>query len=126
MLEVTTIEDYLYLYTKATLLSDLVINEWFYRKKGIYFLYIKDVVVYVGMSNYSIHSRIWEHKKNKRFESVKFIELNQKEDFRVAEYVYINIFNPFYNVIDKNFEYDDVLDARYNLAKIEISNLLNN
>ena len=87
----------------------------YYKKKGIYFLVKNEVVVYVGMSNYSIHHRVDCHQNRKKFDSVFFIDLKNSDSLRVAEYVYINIFNPKYNKIDKNFEYSDYINDFNNL-----------
>jgi len=104
------ISDYLELYKKRVNLKSRCKQV---NYKGIYFLYKDNVVVYVGMSSYSVFSRILEHRKTKRFDSVYFIEIPNGfvcENLLLGEYVYINIFNPKYNKIDKNYEYSEYLN----------------
>jgi hypothetical protein len=113
--KITDIDGYLNLYKKRI---NLKTRCQYYNYKGIYFLYKDDVVVYVGMSSYSIFNRIWEHQKTKKFDSVYFIETNNvftKENLFVGEYVYINIFNPKYNKIGKNFDYSDYINDFVNI-----------
>ena len=104
------ISDYLELYKKRVNLKSRCKQV---NYKGIYFLYKDNVVVYVGMSSYSVFSRILEHSKTKRFDSVYFIDIPNGfvcENLLLGEYVYINIFNPKYNKIDKNYEYSEYLN----------------
>ena len=115
---VTVMEDYLKLYQNRLQLpkqTGLEYDYCYYRKKGIYFLMNNNEVVYVGMSNYSIHNRLNEHIKTKKFDNVFFIDLKNSNTLDVAEYVYINIFNPKYNKIHKNFEYSDYMNDFINL-----------
>jgi len=116
---VNNMDSYLKLYKGRLNLAnenkELVYVSDYYKKKGIYFLMKNEVVVYVGMSNYSIHHRIDSHKRNKEFDNVFFIDLKNCGSLNVAEYVYINIFNPKYNKMDKNFEYSDYINDFNNL-----------
>jgi len=112
---VSTFEDYLVLYKNKQKLSYVsfskVVNNYNYKKRtGIYFLFKNENVVYVGKSAYCINSRILSHKKNKDFDRVCFINIKPYfSNIDIAEYVYINIFNPIYNKVDKNYEYKEEL-----------------
>jgi|11_taG_2_1085331.scaffolds.fasta_scaffold01097_16 hypothetical protein len=71
---------------------------------GIYFLIKDNIVVYVGMSRWSVKQRCEQHW-DKQYNRVKYICINRDDNIELAEYVYINIFNPKYNKIHKNYEY---------------------
>ena len=67
-------------------------------------------VIYVGKSQRCINNRVINHKKNKDFDDVYFIHITPySANIDIAEYVYINVFNPKYNVIDKKHEYKEYL-----------------
>tara|TARA_R110000772_G_scaffold187481_1_gene298656 strand:+ start:279 stop:638 length:360 start_codon:yes stop_codon:yes gene_type:complete len=115
---VTKIEGYLDLYKNRLKLPKETGREYsypYYRKKGIYFLMNSNEVVYIGMSNYSIHSRVNKHRQTKKFDNVFFIDLKNSNYLDICEYVYINIFNPKYNKVHKNFEYSEYLNDFINL-----------
>ena len=64
--------------------------------KGIYFLFDKDEIVYIGQSNF-IEKRIFEHTNDKSFTSWNFIEFNSNEDLNDLEADYILKHKPKYN-----------------------------
>lgn len=86
---------------------------------GIYFLILRGVVVYVGMSTTSIYGRIsgsfgkGGHMSDKLFDEVRAIQypnakkgFGTKRDLIEIELFYIQIFLPFYNTLGKdNDEY---------------------
>ena len=135
MKEITTVKDYLNWYKKDT----IILSDYSYHtlktglyKEGVYFLLYKDVVVYVGMSTYCIEQRIEKHMYNKKFNLVKYIPISRfrpykewKEQIRLAEYVFINIFNPFYNKQSKHNEYHSFLNLNYKMEKRQIHFELN-
>ena len=110
-----TIGDYLELYKNKSklknILFDNVVNDYDYEKEtGVYFLMKNNNVVYVGKSERCINNRVIKHKKNKDFDDVYFISITPCfANIDIAEYVYINVFNPKYNVIDKKYEYKEHL-----------------
>ena len=110
-----TIEDYLELYKNKSKLKNIpfdnVVNDYDYKKQtGVYFLMKNNNVVYVGKSQRCINNRVINHKKNKDFDDVYFISITPCfANIDIAEYVYINVFNPKYNVIDKKYEYKEYL-----------------
>lgn len=82
--------------------------------KGIYFLYIGSVVVYVGKSTSCIEARLYKHKYSKEFNYVRVIELaDYGNAIHSAEMFYINMFNPTYNILDKEYTYDYLLNDTY-------------
>ena len=110
-----TIEDYLELYKNKSKLKNIpfdnIVNDYYYEKQtGVYFLMKNNNVVYVGKSQRCINNRVINHKKNKDFDDVYFISITPCfANIDIAEYVYINVFNPKYNVIDKKHEYKEYL-----------------
>ena len=64
--------------------------------RGIYFLFDKDEIVYIGQSNF-IEKRIFEHTNDKSFTSWNFIEFNSNEDLNDLEADYILKHKPKYN-----------------------------
>ena len=63
---------------------------------GVYFLFLGDLLVYVGRSD-NISRRIWkEHLGNKIFDRVAWIEMSHEEATR-WEPVYIYSYSPKYN-----------------------------
>jgi len=116
MNEVNKIEDYIELYKKALFIQPLKPFGWqddYIKKTGIYFLFKENIVVYVGKSNYSIEQRLLTHKNNKKYDYAKYIQIDRTVDLNDAEYVYINLFNPFYNKTLKNREYFNELKENY-------------
>ena len=123
--EINTVDNYLKWYHKdAIIITNSEIDKsrgiYDYKHRGIYFLLHKDIVVYVGLTTYSITSRIIKHKCNKKFDLVKYIPITErqffsyndyKEQLKLGEYVFINIFNPLYNKQNKNFEYSNDFKA---------------
>ena len=113
---VKDIEGYLYLYKNKIKLKYVekhcILDGTGYEKKtGVYFLIKNKKVVYVGKSERCIHSRILSHYGKKKFNDVYIIEITPYfANIDIAEYVYINIFNPIYNTINKNFEYKSELN----------------
>ena len=82
--------------------------------KGIYFLYIGSVVVYVGKSISCIEARLYKHKFTKTFDYARVIELSDYGNtIHSAEMFYINMFNPTYNILDKEYTYDYLLNDSY-------------
>jgi hypothetical protein len=71
-----------------------------YRKKimGVYFLFLQDVLVYVGQS-VDIEDRVLEHTKTKVFDKYTYLECG-KDELDNTERHYINKFKPFYNGTD--------------------------
>lgn len=62
---------------------------------GIYFLYKKNKLVYIGQS-ISILSRIYSHLNKKSFDSFSYIEC-KRERLNHLEYLYIYHLNPLLN-----------------------------
>tara|TARA_R110000803_G_C11733969_1_gene290044 strand:+ start:44 stop:496 length:453 start_codon:yes stop_codon:yes gene_type:complete len=129
--EISTVDDYLNWYYKDTIIiTDSEIDKSYgtynYKQRGIYFLLHKDIVVYVGLTTHSVTGRVHKHQRNKKFDLVKYIPITEKQFFSdneykeqlmLGEYVFINIFNPFYNKQSKNFEYDYEFQAHQNELK---------
>lgn len=63
---------------------------------GIYFLINQNDVVYIGQS-VNIHSRIAQHKNNKKFDKFSYIECG-KPELSHLEVKYIKKFKPKYNL----------------------------
>jgi hypothetical protein len=96
---------------------------------GIYFLWINDVIVYIGMSNSSIDDRIFGggwgghiHDKNKIFNYYSYVNLENYNEIRKHENFLINLFNPYFNIQLKNFFYDHNLNKNYKLKREKINN----
>ncbi len=83
---------------KATI--DLPLNAYC----GCYLLFNNDILVYVGIS-YDILFRINSHRKNKVFNSIKYINENDYLEAIKIENYYINKFKPKYNLADSKLEY---------------------
>ena len=129
MNEVGKIEDYIELYKKALFIQPLKPFGWqddYIKETGIYFLFKDDVVVYVGKSNYSVRQRLLTHKLDKKFDYAKYISISRTVDLNNAEYVYINLLNPFYNKTLKNNDYFDVVKNGYKVKKNIVDSNLNN
>jgi len=129
MNETGKIEDYIELYKEALPIKPLKPFGWdddYLKRTGIYFLFKDDVVVYVGKSNYSIQQRLFTHKLNKKFDYAKYIQVNRMVDLNNAEYVYINLFNPFYNKTLKNNDYFDAVRSGYKAKKDIVDSSLKN
>ena len=129
MNEVGKIEDYIELYKKALFIQPLKPFGWqddYIKETGIYFLFKDDVVVYVGKSNYSVRQRLLTHKLDKKFDYAKYISISRTVDLNNAEYVYINLLNPFYNKTLKNNDYFDVVKNGYKTKKNIVDSNLNN
>ncbi len=65
-------------------------------KSGVYFLWDKSEIVYIGQSK-DIDSRVNKHKESKEFTSYSFIIINDEKDRRVIERGLINAYLPYYN-----------------------------
>lgn len=65
---------------------------------GIYFLWRKDKIVYIGQST-NIHARIAQHRKEgrKTFDKITYVEC-AKEELGETERRFIKKHKPFYNV----------------------------
>ena len=63
---------------------------------GVYFLFDKDELVYVGCSN-DIFKRIIQHEGKKVFDSYSYIELSNEEEIMLCEGVLIDKYIPKYN-----------------------------
>ena len=91
---------------------------------GIYFLWINDVIVYIGMSNSSIDDRIFGggwgghiHDKNKIFNYYSYVNLENYNEIRKHENFLINLFNPYFNTMEKNFGYENNLNNNYKIIR---------
>ena len=96
---------------------------------GIYFLWLNDVIVYIGMSDVSINDRIFGggfgghiHDKNKIFNHYSYFNLSNEDDIKLHESFLINLFNPYFNIQLKNFFYDHNLNKNYKLKREKINN----
>lgn len=69
-------------------------------KVGVYFLFDKGVLVYIGQST-DIHRRIQDHKQNKIFDSYGFVECDVRE-LDKKEKSLIKLYNPKYNITHNN------------------------
>ena len=126
MKDISTIKDYINWFKKDALIIEYfnygLNKRYMFKSRGIYFLMYKNVVVYVGISKYSIEHRIFEHLKNKIFDLVKYITISE-DDFNqilLGEEVFINIFNPFYNIQNKKYEYKNALNIHQKIEKNKI------
>ena len=68
------------------------------KTTGLYFLYHKEKIVYIGKSGSCIHSRIIHHMKSKEFDKVEIRTFRTKADIDVMELFYINKYTPTYNM----------------------------
>ena len=133
MKDIATIKDYINWFKKdAIIIKDY--NNTGYRgdgipQRGIYFLLYKNIVVYIGMTGYNVYSRVSEHIQNKKFDLLKYIpidwgsfaaDLNYREQLKLGEEVFINIFNPFYNIQNKKYEYKNALNIHQKIQKNKI------
>ena len=66
------------------------------NKAGVYFLFSKKKIVYVGASNSSVKSRIIQHKSSKKFDSFAVIGCHFSDLYKL-ESDYIAKFVPKYN-----------------------------
>lgn len=87
-------------------------NQRFGNLRGVYFLLQDNEVVYVGLSRYSIGDRVLSHLRDKKFDSVKYIDdkdygFISSHSLELVEYVFINIFNPKYNKLNKHYMYNN-------------------
>jgi hypothetical protein len=69
------------------------------RKRGVYVLYLDNWVVYVGMSDKDILSRVASHVKDKRFNRARFILMEGRmyDEVQDLESRLIGKFLPIYN-----------------------------
>lgn len=67
------------------------------KVQGVYFLYFRNEVVYVGKSN-NIYRRFMEHRASKRWNMYKFIPILDKTLCSITELYYINKYKPKYNI----------------------------
>lgn len=67
---------------------------------GIYALWQKDLIVYIGMATISVRSRVVAHglQQNKVFDRATFIPMESKEEIRDSEAHAIRSLKPLYNV----------------------------
>ena len=74
---------------------------------GVYFLIVAERIVYVGRSKY-INERLSQHREDKEFTHVSYIEIDRDTDTRCVESYYINKFTPelnlHYPILDSEFE----------------------
>lgn len=75
---------------------DLPINS--VELPGVYFLFYKSKLVYVGQSH-NIHARVLSHKPEKRFDSYSFTTVTNSEARLSLERDYINKYRPKLNVM---------------------------
>jgi hypothetical protein len=102
-------------------------------KKGIYFLWLNNAIVYIGMSEKSMTNRIfgnggWDghiQENTKAFNYYSYYNVSNVDDIRELEIFLINIFNPYYNVVSKNFNYEDKLDKNYMLIRNDVNTRIN-
>lgn len=79
------------------------ISEFRNRKQGVYFLILKEAVVYVGATMKGIQARCNFHQSNKSFDTVLFLCINCRwESITQYERMFIELFDPFFN--DELFE----------------------
>lgn len=95
-------------------------------KKGIYFFWLKDAIVYIGMSETSIENRIFSNRGHieenvKAFEYYSYYNVLNVDNIRELEIFLINIFNPHYNIVSKNFNYEDKLNENYKKIRDNIN-----
>jgi hypothetical protein len=96
---------------------------------GVYFLWLNDVIVYIGMSQSSINDRIFGggfgghiHDKNKIFTHYSYFNLQNYYEIKSHENFLINLFNPYFNIMEKNFGYENKLNDDYKLKREKINN----
>lgn len=93
--------------------------------KGIYFLYIGSVVVYVGKSTSCIEGRLYRHQVDKTFDYARVIELaDYGNAINSMEMFFINMFNPTYNILDKEYTYDYLLNDSYLKEREKVQNYI--
>ena len=83
----------------------------------IYFLIDKNSIVYVGQSR-NIHTRIKNHKKDKKFDSYFYVKSHDKSEIDKLEKYYINRFKPYYN--------DSLINSYINISNQKINQLFQN
>ena len=68
-------------------------------KRGIYFLYKEDELVYIGMTT-NFSSRLNSHiaDDTKEFDSYRFLDVNDNVNLNNIEEKYIRKYKPLYNV----------------------------
>lgn len=65
-------------------------------KRGIYFLFNKGDLVYIGQSEF-IEKRIFDHVGSKNFDSWNYIEYSKETSLNEIEADFILKYKPFYN-----------------------------
>lgn len=90
-------------------LKDLSLNRDLIDYGGIYFLYLDNVIVYIGMSTTSIKDRVYGsfgkkgHIDTKIFDSVKCFEIDNAYDYKHKilnkELELIRKYQPYFNII---------------------------
>jgi hypothetical protein len=100
---------------------------------GVYFLWLNDVIVYIGMSNSSIDDRIFGggwgghiHDTNKIFNHYSYFNLENYHEIRSYENFLINLFNPYFNIMEKNFGYEDKLNEDYKFKRNKMNDKIAN
>ena len=95
--------------------------------KGIYFLYYGSTIVYVGRSISSIEARLYKHQFTKEWNYCRVIELaDYNRTIESAELYFINLFNPIYNIQDKEYAFDYKLTEEYKESREEVNTYLYN
>lgn len=102
---------------------------WKRKETGIYFLYFRGVVVYVGKSDWRITDRLYHHKykQKKRFEYQTYISLPKMENsvIELAENYFINLFNPYYNVKNRDYTHYYKLKDSYKKDRAKVNMFFN-
>jgi hypothetical protein len=100
---------------------------------GVYFLWLNDVIVYIGMSNSSIDDRIFGggfgghiNDQNKIFTHYSYFNLQNYYEIKSHENFLINLFNPYFNIMEKNFRYENKLNEDYKLKRNIINDKIAN
>jgi hypothetical protein len=77
---------------------DVTLHEYRYKDchLNVYFLVRRGKVVYVGQSA-KLSRRVFEHRRDKKFDSVWIISCSTEKEMDLKERHYIKKFNPFYN-----------------------------
>ena len=71
--------------------------------RGVYILYDDKEVVYVGRSS-NIISRVGNHTRNKEYDTVKYIAIDNIELIGIVESIYVAMLRPKYNMINADLD----------------------
>ena len=100
---------------KGTILKDICKNITKIKtSRGIYFLFDKGEIVYVGQSDF-IEKRVFEHLSTKLFDSYSFIEYSQEYILSDIEADFILKIKPRYN---KSIPTNNLWFSRHILSRI--------